>query len=91
MPNMPTSGKPQPWHAKPKQALEGPYNDVRWRKYRAIFLAANPVCVVCERPATVVDHIQTVAVRPDLFWTPRNHQPMCDACHNHKRATSDKA
>jgi 5-methylcytosine-specific restriction protein A len=91
MPTMPTSGKPNRWHAarSPEQA-KLMYNSQRWRNYREVFLRQHPVCVVCEHIATVVDHIQPAAYRPDLFWKSSNHQPMCAECHNRKRATSDK-
>ncbi len=34
--------------------------------------------------ATCVDHIQPAALRPDLFWTPSNHQSMCNSCNRAK-------
>lgn len=68
----------------------------RWRKYREWFLKQHPLCVRCREdgklePATVVDHIIPVTGADDpLFWDTDNHQPMCDRCHNIKRATEDK-
>lgn len=68
----------------------------RWRKYRAWFIREHPLCITCREqgvrePANVVDHITPVTGADDpLFWDTDNHQPMCDRCHNTKRATEDK-
>ncbi len=63
--------------------------DHRWRKARLLFLAQNPVCVVCRatgvfKPAAVVDHIQPHNGDPMLFWDPANWQSLCVRCHNTK-------
>jgi 5-methylcytosine-specific restriction protein A len=91
MPKMP-DGKPQRWHAKPKDLalIDQQYHTWKWVKYRAYFLKTNPVCVLCEHPATVVDHIIPARSKPEWFWRAANHQPLCDRCHNRKRATADK-
>lgn len=68
----------------------------RWQKYRTWFLKENPLCAECKRQgrltaATLVDHIIPVTGADDpRFWDPDNHQPLCDRCHNIKRATEDK-
>lgn len=68
----------------------------RWQKYRAWFLKENQLCAECKRQgkltaATLVDHIVPVTGPDDpLFWDTDNHQPLCDRCHNIKRATEDK-
>lgn len=65
------------------------YNSYRWRKRRATFLKANPLCVDCElqalgpTPATVVDHRIQVSAGAD-FWDEKNWQPMCTTHHNQK-------
>ena len=68
--------------------------DARWRRYRAAYLQAHPLCAdpfgVHAQPippATVVDHI--VAHKGDhaRFWDPANHQPLCASCHGRKSAT----
>ena len=63
------------------------HDTTRWRKCRKIFLAANPVCVLCERrgittAANVVDHIRPHGGDPELFWDTGNWQPLCTPCHN---------
>jgi 5-methylcytosine-specific restriction endonuclease McrA len=91
MPNVP-DGKPPKWHAKIPGAehVEWQYKTWKWVKYRIWFLKMHPLCAVCERPATVVDHIIPAKSKPQWFWRVSNHQPLCEVCHNKKRATSDK-
>ena len=58
-------------------------------KARDTFLKSHPFCVVCHRPAGVVDHIISIYKRPDLRLDPENLQAMCESCHNRKTATED--
>ena len=60
------------------------YNNKRWRRYRHMYLAEHPLCVMCHREATVVDHIKDHRGDTDLFWDPDNHQALCAYCHNQK-------
>lgn len=68
----------------------------RWRRYTLWFKKRYPLCAECERqggvtPTYVVDHIEPVTGPDDpLFWDLKNHQPLCERCHNVKRATEDK-
>lgn len=67
------------------------YRSTLWRDFRAAILAERPLCVVCEKAgrvtaATVLDHIQEVADRPDLALDPANVQPMCLHHHQSKSA-----
>lgn len=91
MPWMKKKNKPAPWVARVKEDHEAKrmYNSEAWRKYRRKYLSVHPLCVVCEREATVVDHVTPVRVRPEWFWRADNHQAMCEQCHNSKRATED--
>lgn len=66
----------------------------RWRGQRAVFLAANPLCVMCQslgriEPATVVDH--KVPHRGDeaLFWDQGNWQSLCEDHHNGQKAREE--
>ena len=66
----------------------------RWRQARAAFLAANPLCAMCEKdgrlkPATVVDHIVPHKGDELKFWSDRNWQPLCASCHSIKTASED--
>jgi len=78
---------------RPTAARRG-YN-YRWQKYRAIFLAAHPLCVKCLKenrstPAQHVDHIQPVTGPDDpLFWEESNHQALCASCHTRKTFLED--
>jgi 5-methylcytosine-specific restriction enzyme A len=63
--------------------------DARWRRYRVTYLAANPLCVVCQKegrvtPATVVDHVQAHKGDPALMWDPANHRAVCAPHHNER-------
>lgn len=71
--------------------------DARWRRYRAAFLGAHPLCVDpvnrhpgALRAATDVDHIDAVDGPDDpRFWDERNHQALCHECHSAKTARQD--
>lgn len=58
-----------------------------WRKKRAWFLLNNPLCVMCGRPSTDVDHIIPKAQggTDDI----ENLQALCHECHSRKTAQED--
>ena len=63
--------------------------DARWRRARARFLRAHPLCADCQRegrliPASVVDHIVPHRGDAALFWDQANWQPLCKPCHDKK-------
>ena len=60
-----------------------------WQKARTIFLKKHPVCVVCGKMATVVDHIIPHRGDDKLFWDESNWQPLCKACHDKKTGNYD--
>jgi 5-methylcytosine-specific restriction protein A len=73
-----------------RAALDAEYGTSQWRRARAVYLAENPLCVLCERqghvaPATVLDHIVPTA-DGGSFWDSRNWQGLCDPCHRTKSA-----
>lgn len=60
-----------------------------WRRAREIYLARNPLCVMCARegrltPATVVDHIIPHRGDSELFWNTANWQSLCKKHHDEK-------
>jgi 5-methylcytosine-specific restriction protein A len=64
------------------------YNGRPWRKFRAAYLALNPLCIECTAEelivaATVVDHIKQVRLGGD-FLDVENVQPLCSKHHNRK-------
>ena len=65
------------------------YSAQRWRRTRRIFLAENPLCVICRAPATEVDHIIPHRGDSTLFWDMANWQPLCHACHSRKTCAED--
>ncbi len=68
----------------------------RWKKARAAYLWANPLCVFCERrgrvtAATVVDHIVPHRGDERLFWDRENWAPLCAPCHNGPKQAQEKS
>lgn len=61
----------------------------RWRRARAAYLAAHPLCVHAQRhgrvePATVLDHVKPHRGAMSLFWLPENWQPLSERAHGLK-------
>jgi len=61
------------------------YNSRRWRKFRADYLARNPLCVSCQKenkvtPATVLDHVKQVR-NGGAEFSEQNVQGLCE--HHH--------
>lgn len=61
----------------------------KWDKARRVFLMTHPLCVVCGRPATDVDHIVPHRGDKRLFWDQNNWQPLCHECHSRKTVKED--
>lgn len=60
------------------------YESSRWRKASKEFLKGHPICFVCGKPATLVDHIIPHRGNLELFYDENNWQPMCQSCHTRK-------
>lgn len=65
--------------------------DAAWRRLRLAFLEQNPLCLFCADTgrtvaASVVDHIITIAERPDLRLDWSNLRPLCKPCHDRHTA-----
>lgn len=65
-----------------------------WRKARAAFLRAHPLCTACEArgvttAATVVDHVVPHQGDYGRFWDSGNWASLCAHCHNVKTARED--
>jgi 5-methylcytosine-specific restriction endonuclease McrA len=62
--------------------------DWKWRKLRAKFIAAYPLCCVpgCGKPTTDVDHQVSIAERPDLRLEWCNLRPFCHPHHSQRTA-----
>ena len=64
------------------------YNTPRWKALRARFLRENPICKMCPRLATIVDHI--VPMRDGgPAWDWDNLQPLCQRCHSGTKQRQD--
>lgn len=82
--------------ARPSAAARG-YDD-RWRKFRAEYLRAHPLCSSpsCQalpfyiRPeATDVDHLDGAGPLGPRGYDPANLQALCHSCHSRKTATEN--
>ena len=65
------------------------YDSAAWRKTRKMVLKREPLCRMCGKPATIVDHIIPIregGKRLDAS----NLQPLCHACHNQKTMADRK-
>jgi 5-methylcytosine-specific restriction protein A len=67
--------------------------DAKWRALREAFLNAHPLCECPEcradgltRAASVVDHIESIAERPDLRLSWSNLRAMNKQCHDRHTA-----
>lgn len=60
--------------------------DHAWRKLRAEYIAAHPLCEIDGKPATDVDHIKPVATYPHLRLEWTNLRSLCHACHSRHTA-----
>ena len=68
----------------------------RWKKARAAYLRANPLCVFCERrgrvtAATVVDHIIPHRGDARLFWDRSKWQSLCKPHHDSAKQAEEKS
>lgn len=102
MPTSPSSRK-RPWHPERKsqsgrKIKTGFYQSMPWRRLRNVYIANNPLCVMCKAKgiitrATVVDHIRQINREQPyntiegLYPHPldaENLQSLCESCHNRK-------
>lgn len=61
------------------------YATKRWRLLRDQVLSEEVVCRHCSfARATDVDHIQPLAIRPELAYVRSNLQGLCVSCHSIK-------
>jgi len=67
-----------------------------WRKARAAYLRAHPLCVECHRfgrttAAAVVDHRVPHQGNRVLFWDSCNWQALCKHCHDSHKQRAEKS
>ena len=55
-----------------------------WRKARKAWIIRHPLCAICGKPATDVDHITPHRGDRTLFWDTNNWQSLCHECHSRK-------
>lgn len=63
------------------------YQSAAWKKVRKIQLTQHPLCIVCKKPATIVDHIIEIRDGGSKLSL-SNLQSMCVSCHNAKTAAA---
>lgn len=101
MPTRPPQHRP-PWHKprpeaerdrkreldrhRPNSAQRG--YDAAWRKLRAAFIKAHPVCQRegCIAASIDADHIKSIEERPDLRLTWSNLRAFCRSHHSERTA-----
>jgi 5-methylcytosine-specific restriction protein A len=71
------------------------YKTARWSRLRQMKLRQDPFCELADlcvkrtghpAPATVVDHIEGTAERPDLAYDMDNLRSACKPCHDSRTA-----
>jgi 5-methylcytosine-specific restriction enzyme A len=63
------------------------YTSKRWRRFRKLLLARNPICQMCgEVVATQVHHDAARRDRPDLAFCDANMIAACGPCHSRVEA-----
>ena len=76
-----------------RNPLRGLYQTAKWKVCRALVLARDPICVICNREAsTEADHkerAQTIVRLYGIaeFFNPARCQGTCRGCHSRKTAT----
>lgn len=69
--------------------------DARWQRFRdKVYAVRHPaVCVICGHAGISkemhVDHIESIANRPDLKYAESNLRWLCRSCHSRKTVLSD--
>ena len=71
------------------------YDLRRWRRRSKQFLAANPLCRMCQEIgqttlAQVVDHVVPHKGDETLFWDETNWQPLCKTDHSAAKQAQEK-
>lgn len=78
----------------PRQSSSERGYGAAWRKARAAYLQAHPLCVMCAPrvvPATVVDHKTPHRGDYTLFWASSNWQSLCATHHNAHKQQLEKS
>lgn len=69
--------------------------DREWERVRSRQLHREPLCRYCAEqgivePATEVDHVIPVRVRPDLRLDESNLQSLCETCHRAVKQSEER-
>jgi hypothetical protein len=70
------------------------YSRAPWPSFRTTLIGQNPICqrllkggVQCQNWATLVHHLLSPRIRPDLFVSPQNCVALCATCHTPEEGT----
>lgn len=86
--------KHKPLHPEEVRSAGSRGYNREWQKARKVYLAAHPLCVMCQKEgryikATVVDHIIPHRGNQRLFWDQNNWQALCKRHHDLKTGNED--
>lgn len=76
-----------------RDEIDKMYGRVRWFHFRGWILSGRPICqrinkgVRCNHASTLVHHLHSPRVRPDLFTSERNVLALCAKCHGPEDGT----
>lgn len=66
------------------------YHSAQWNKLRDIHLQKEPLCIICQDPGEIVDHIKEIE-DGGCATCLDNLQTLCKPCHNTKTSIAAKA
>lgn len=66
------------------------YNSRAWKLTRKYQLNSNPLCKICNNPASVVDHVIAHRGNEKLFFH-GELQSLCATCHNSYKQRFEKS
>lgn len=66
------------------------YHSAQWKRLRVLHLQKQPLCIICQVPGEVVDHIKEIS-DGGCATCLDNLQTLCTACHNTKTSLAAKA
>jgi hypothetical protein len=74
-------------HERKKDPIDRQYGTVRWLNFRRMIITSNWLCqrlksgLRCDRPSSVVHHLKSPRLYPDLMFVPSNVVALCPRCH----------
>jgi len=66
------------------------YHSTQWKRLRVLHLQKEPLCIICQVPGEIVDHIKEIS-DGGCATCLDNLQTLCQPCHNTKTSLAAKA